>query len=397
MEGFNSDGLFIDMKLNRIFTTPQLTGFNCRVLIQPRWFAIFMIWLGCLLAAMSNMPVGRSAVPKLPPVLNFDHSDHSDHSLPCSENPVHQVSLATTTGLPKLASVRLSSAAAKTPTTKKWVAVCSTTQVADFARQVTGDRWEVISVLAAGQDPHAYEVRSNDFWAVRRSDLCLQNGWNLEGNNWMVKLANAAGKPLVSCIQGVTPLFFADSTKSLKGTNPHGFDPHAWFNPNNAMIYVENIRQAVTQIDPEGEDFYRRRADRYRLQLRELDCWIMQQVNAIPRQRRMLVTHHDAFEYFCEAYGFESYSPLGWSTGELVDVTIRKKQILVEKIKNSGVRAIFIETSVNPRLLQGIASEADVVIGGSLYSDAMGAEGSEAETYLGMMRHNVKIIVQHLK
>ncbi len=368
-----------------------MTGFHRRILIDPRWFPIFLLRSLCFLVALSNLQASGLVVQKSLSVLNFDYP------LPFPVNPADKIGFGLASKINELDSVRFSTAVAKTPTRNKWVAVCSTTQVADFARQVTGDRWEVISVLAAGQDPHAYEVRSNDFLAVRRSDLCLQNGWNLEGNNWMGKLADTAGKPLVSCIEGVTPLHLTDATKSLNGTTPTGFDPHAWFNPKNAMVYVENIRQAVTRIDPAGEDYYRRRADHYRLQLRELDCWIMQRVNAIPRQRRMLVTHHDAFEYFCEAYGFESFSPLGWSTGELIDVTILKKQLLVEKIKNSGVRAIFIETSVNPRLLQGIASEADVVIGGSLYSDAMGSEGSAAETYMGMMRHNVNIIVQHLK
>lgn len=273
---------------------------------------------------------------------------------------------------------------------KRRVALCSTTQIADFTRQVVGDRWEVVCVLAPGEDPHTYEVGNDDLLEAKRADLCIENGWNLEGGGWMRTLANNASKPIATCVEGVKPLEI-DS----HGTRVN--DPHAWFDTNNAFIYLTNIRNAVTQIDPDHADEYKARAALYAIQLRALNHWISEQVNAIPKARRILVTHHDAFGYFSQAYGFQAISPVGWTTGELSGVAIDQRQSIVQQIRELGVKSIFVETSVNRELLDGIAKETGIKIGGQLYSDAMGGAGSAGETYIGMMRENVLTIVQHLK
>ena len=273
---------------------------------------------------------------------------------------------------------------------KKLVVVCSTTQVADFTRQIVGDRWEVICVLAPGEDPHTYEVGNDDLLSVKRADLCIENGWNLEGHAWMSNLAKTAGKPIVTCVEGVEPLKIEADEESVK-------DPHAWFDTKNAMIYVTNIRNAVSRIDPENADEYKARGKLYMIQLRALNHWIAEQVNAIPKARRILVTHHDAFGYFSQAFGFQAISPVGWTTGELTGVAIDQRQNIVTKIRELGVKSIFVETSINRELLDGIAKETGISIGGQLYSDAMGGAGSAGETYIGMMRENVLTIVKHLK
>ena len=120
-------------------------------------------------------------------------------------------------------------------------------------------------------------------------------------------------------------------------------------------------------------------------------------VNDIPQGRRVLITHHDAFGYFCKAYNFKSFSPLGWTTAELAGVTLQRRQQIVAEIRKLNVKSVFIETSLNSETIEGIARDAGVKIGGKLYSDAMGAEGSAGETYLGMMRENVLTIVSSLK
>ena len=168
----------------------------------------------------------------------------------------------------------------------KWTMVCSTTQCADFARQIVGDRWVVHCVLGAGQDPHGYEPRISDSDLVAKADLCVQNGWNLEGHAWMQRLAEAAGKPLVTCVTDVEPLM-------IEGKQPVK-DPHAWFDPANAWKYTKQILDGVIRIDPENEWEYRARALLYRDQLRGLEKWIERQVASIP-EPRVLVTHHDAF------------------------------------------------------------------------------------------------------
>lgn len=273
---------------------------------------------------------------------------------------------------------------------EKPVIVCSTTQIADFTRQIVGDRCEVICVLAPGEDPHTYEVNNNDVANVRKAALCIENGWHLEGNEWMKSLASQAGKPLVTCVEGVKPLMTEEDGESVK-------DPHAWFDLNNAMIYVANIRNAVRKIDPEHADEYNARTKLYLLQLRVLKQWSSQQINTIPKSQRLLVTHHDAFGYFARAYGFRAASPVGWSTGEISGVSIEDRQATIDQIKKLGVKSIFVETSVNQELLDGIARETGVTIGGTLYSDAMGEEGSAGETFVGMYRENILTIVENLK
>lgn len=273
---------------------------------------------------------------------------------------------------------------------KKRVVLCSTTQIADFTRQIVGDRWEVICVLAPGQDPHTYEVGNDDLLSAKRADLCIENGWNLEGGAWMQTLAKNANKPIATCVEGVKPLEIESHKETVN-------DPHAWFDARNAAIYLTNIRNAVSKVDPDHADEYKSRAALYAVQLRALHQWVAQQVNAIPKARRILVTHHDAFGYFSQAYGFQAISPVGWTTGEMAGVTIKQRQEIVKQIRELGVKSIFVESSVNRELLDSIAKETGITIGGELYSDAMGESGSAGETYIGMMRENVLTIVKHLK
>jgi len=269
--------------------------------------------------------------------------------------------------------------------------VCSTTQVADFARQVAGDRARVQGILAPGEDPHTYMPKPADARLVAGADLCLQNGLNLEGKNWMATLARDAGKPVVNCTDGVRLLELDEEGQAVP-------DPHAWFSPRNAAVYVRNILAALSELDPAGEAEYRARSALYLQQLRVLDAWIRQQFNAIPPAGRILVTSHDAFNYFAEEYGFENRAPVGWSTGRDIGggMSPERRKAVIASIRESGVRAIFVETSVNPKLLREIAREAGVIIGGELYSDSMGSRDSAGETYLGMMRENTLTIIQAL-
>ena len=274
----------------------------------------------------------------------------------------------------------------------KYKVVCSTTQIADFTRQIVGDRWQVDCVLSPREDPHLYQTKPGDVRMVESADLCLANGWHLEGGDWMKNLATDAGKPLVLCVDGVEPLMLEEGDKKVH-------DPHAWFTPQNARRYVLNILRGVSQIDPDNEDEYKARTELYLRQLQTLHNWIVKQVNNVPSQQRILVTSHDAFGYFCNQYGFKSAAPAGWSTGQEVGGGIdpKRRQTTIDSIRGFDVKAIFVETSVNKKMIRQIADEAGVEIGGELYSDAMGAVGSAGETYIGMMRENVLKIVHGLK
>ncbi|MCZ7644797.1 MAG: zinc ABC transporter substrate-binding protein [Planctomycetota bacterium] len=271
---------------------------------------------------------------------------------------------------------------------EKKLIVCSTTQVADFTRQVVGDRARVACILAPGADPHLYEPKPGDAKLVQQCDLVIQNGLGLEGKNWMANLAQDAGKPVVAATAGVKPLVLDE----------HGAthdDPHAWFDPVNAAVYVKNILESVSKLDPDHAEEFAARAKLYLQHLRVLDAWIKEQFNAIPKEQRILVTSHDAFNYFCQAYGFRNQAPAGWTTeGE---ITPEQRQKVVASIASFGVKSIFVETSVNPKTIQDIARDAGVKVGGELYSDSMGPAGSAGEEYLGMMRENVLTILHALK
>lgn len=280
----------------------------------------------------------------------------------------------------------------------KPVIVASTTQIADFARQVAGDRLIVKSILAPGADPHTYQPTPDDVQMVLDADLCLENGLHLEGKNWMATLATDAGKPIITTTKGIKPLAISSGGEMVA-------DPHAWFSPKNVAVYVNNIVKGLIQFDPGGKEEYEARATLFLQQLRVLDSWVRQQVNRIPTQRRILVTTHDAFNYFCTEFKFNannnflSIAPVGWSTGAEVGggMTPERRRKVVQSIKESGAPALFVETTINPKQIREIAKETGVKIGGELYSDSMGPEGSAGETYIGMMRENVLLIVNALK
>ena len=270
--------------------------------------------------------------------------------------------------------------------------VCSTTQIADFTRQVVGDDCTTACILGPGADPHTYMPTPGDAKLAMRADLCIQNGLHLEGKNWMDTLARDAGRPIVTATEGVKPLVLED-----RGTKVN--DPHAWFSPRNAAVYVNNITGAVSKLVPAKKRRFESRAKLYLQQLRVLDSWIREQFNPIPPARRILVTSHDAFNYFAGQYGFKNRAPVGWSTGSEVGagMTPERRRLVIESIQKFGVKAVFVETSVNPKLVREIARDAGVKIGGYLYSDSMGEEDSAGETYIGMMRENVLTINAALK
>ena len=302
----------------------------------------------------------------------------------------------TTCGVVLLFAI-LSSTALMANETKS-VVVASTTQIADFARQIVGDRLIVKSILAPGADPHTYQPTPDDVQIVLGADLCLENGLHLEGKNWMATLAGDAGKPIITTTTGIKPLAISSGGEMVA-------DPHAWFTPKNVALYVNNIVKGLNQFDPAGKEEYEARATLFLQQLRVLDSWVRQQINRIPTQQRILVTTHDAFNYFCTEYKFNaannflSIAPVGWSTGAEVGggMTPERRRKVVESIKNSGAKALFVETTINPKQIREIAKETGVKIGGELYSDSMGPEGTAGETYIGMMRENILLIVNALK
>jgi len=281
---------------------------------------------------------------------------------------------------------------------QKPLIVASTTQIADFTKQIVGDRIAVKSILAPGADPHTYQPTPDDVQIVLDSDLCIENGLHLEGKSWMATLTKDAKKPLVTATNGISPLTIDDKGKKIA-------DPHAWFSPKNVAVYVRNITRAVISLVPDRKEAFQARSKLFLQQLRVLDQWVREQVSQIPPDRRILVTTHDAFNYFCNEYRFNkdnnflSIAPVGWSTGAEVGagMTPERRKMVVDSIRKAAAPAIFVETTINPKQIREIAKETGVKIGGELYSDSMGPEDTAGETYIGMMRENVLLIVNALQ
>ena len=274
--------------------------------------------------------------------------------------------------------------------------VAGTTILADLAAQVGGPRVRVHSLLAPGQDPHSYEPVPRDALALARARLVLLNGFGID--LWAERLLQglpAAGPgrrgPVVVRVAESLP---AGSTLPWPG-DPQRTDPHLWMDPVLVMGYVDAIRDALAAVDPAGAAVYRRRAADLKAELAALDAWIARQVAQVPPDRRLLVTTHDAYRYFGRRYGLRVVDTV-WGVSTEEEPAAADLARLMGHLRHYGVPA-FVESTINPKLMEELAAQAGVAVGGQLYADSVGPPDSGAETYVGMMRHNVRVIVAALR
>jgi manganese/zinc/iron transport system substrate-binding protein len=269
--------------------------------------------------------------------------------------------------------------------------VCTTTMIADLARNLVGDLADVRGVMKEGEDPHVYDVRPRDAEMIASGDVILLNGYHLEATLGHIIENNAEGTVVALAERAVA--------KPLSGADGLGApDPHCWMNVEYFRGYAQHARDALMAADPAHADVYRKNAETYLAELDRLHEWVQQQVATVPRERRVMITSHDAFEYLGQAYDIEVHGMIGISTEQAPrPQDIEKLEAL---IRQRGVRALFVETSVSQTLNNLVKKSAEatgVKIGGTLYSDSLGPNGTPEGTYLGMMRHNVQIIVAALK
>ncbi|NOT05808.1 MAG: zinc ABC transporter solute-binding protein [Anaerolineales bacterium] len=264
-------------------------------------------------------------------------------------------------------------------------ALTSTTFLADITRNIAGDRISVDSLLPVGADPHAYQAAPSDVAKIAESNLLILNG--LEYEHFIEPLLENAGgeKLMIEATAGLSPREDAGS-----------IDPHMWLDPNLVVTYVENIRDGLIQIDAGGAEIYTANADAYIAQLKELDQWIVEQVNTIPVERRLLVTNHEAVGYFAERYGFEVVGAVIPSMSTDAGTSAKGLAALIEQVKAAGAPAIFLGEVENPDLANQIASETNVKVVDNLYLESL-TDGAPAATYIDMMKHNVIQIVKALK
>ncbi len=267
--------------------------------------------------------------------------------------------------------------------------VATTTIVGDVVRNIGGEAIALTVLLPPGADPHSYEPVPQDLVALAEADLIFINGAGLEaGLEPFLRDARAwRATPVISVSEGLT----------LRQLEEEGeFDPHVWFDPQNVLVWVENIEKALTAADPANAGGYASNARAYKLALQGLDAWIAEQVAQIPLENRKLVTDHLFLGYFADRYGFEYLGAIfpGFST--LAEPSARELAELEEAILRSGVEAIFVGMTVNPALAERLAADTGVKII-FLYTGSLSEPGGQADTYLKLMEYDVSAIVGALK
>lgn len=265
--------------------------------------------------------------------------------------------------------------------------VTSTTMLADMVSQIGGEHVRAISIVGPGADPHLYRPTPRDARNVVQSDLIVRNGLTLEG--WMDDLMENAGgsRPIITASEGVASL------ESVGGPTP--IDPHFWFDTTRWSQGVDTVSAAIRDaVDEDARPDIDARTAAYKRELADLDAWTQRMIAGIPEARRILVTSHDAFNYFADRYDIRVVGIQGISTEQ--EASQRDLANVIETVRESGVPAVFVESSVNPRMVEQVARETGAQKAGPLYSDSTGPADSDAATYVGMVEANVRMIVEAL-
>ena len=284
----------------------------------------------------------------------------------------------------------------------------------DLVQQVGGDQVSVSTLVGPNGDAHVYQPTPQDIRTLANSKLLVSNGLSFEG--WLERLDTASGFKGVKVVasQGIQPHKMqeeeaehhddaahdhadADHDHEAEAGHHHhgGLDPHAWNNPANVLIYVDNIARGLSQVDPEHASLYADNAARYKAQLQKLDAEYRARFAKLPADRRRAITSHDAFGYLAQAYHLTLIGAQGISTD--AEPSAAEIAGLIRQIRNEKIPALFVENISNPNLIQQIERETDARVGGELYSDALSPAGGEAATYLALLEHNLNTLLAALE
>lgn len=286
-----------------------------------------------------------------------------------------------------------------TPDTNVPLAVVASFSIlGDLVQVIGGPQVQVTTLVGPNGDTHVYQPTPNAVQAISQAHLVVINGLKFEG--WMERLIKASrfSGQIVIASDGVTPRTLSQHTQNAHNDDwfhhQGNADPHAWQDLNNGMIYVQNITAGLIKVDPIHTVLYQQRSKQYLTQLESLHRETLMQLSFIPKERRKLITSHDAFGYFAAAYGLTILAPSGISTE--AEASAADVAALIRQIRTEGVKAIFVENINDPRLMQQIATETGVTLGGMLYSDSLSTPEGHAATYLDMFRHNLRTLFQAL-
>jgi manganese/zinc/iron transport system substrate-binding protein len=283
----------------------------------------------------------------------------------------------------------------ETKTNGKLNVVTTTTMITDLVKNIGGDSINLQGLMGSGVDPHLYKASEGDVSKLVNADIIFYNGLHLEGKlvEVLEKMRNDTKVPIAL---GES----LDNTK-LIGSDyfASNYDPHVWFDIEFFKTFANKVREVLSEQDPENAEYYMKNEKAYLAQLDNLHKDVKGVVDALPRNKRILITAHDAFNYFGEAYTFKVVGLQGLSTA--TEAGVQDVQKLAAYIIDQDVKAIFVESSVPKRTIEALQEAVkskghDVKIGGTLYSDALGDEGTVEGTYIGMYRYNIKTIVSAL-
>ena len=272
-------------------------------------------------------------------------------------------------------------AAAAEPAAAPVLKVVATFSIlADMAREVGGPAVEVSALVGPNADAHVYEPTPADVRRVARADVVVTNGLRFEG--WIDRLIASSGYrgKVVVASAGIVPL-------QLGG----GADPHAWQSLVNGQRYAQNLRDALVAAAPQRSAEINARAASYQARMAALDQDTRSRIAALPESRRRVITSHDAFGYFAAAYGVRFIAPRGWTTGS--EPSAETVARIVRQARDTQASALLVENISDPRMIERIAREANLKVGGELYSDALSAPGTAADTYIHMFEHNVRTLL----
>lgn len=295
--------------------------------------------------------------------------------------------------------ITLTSLASSAAWAEKLKVVASFSIIADFAQNVGADLIELTSLVGPDGDAHAYEPKPADVSKVGAAQVVLVNGMGFEG--FLSRLIEASGSKanVAELTKGIEPLqameehHHHDDDEGDEDDHHHdhgAFDPHAFQSIANARIYVKNIADAFCAADAGNCDSFRANAAAYSEKLNATETEVKDAIASIPEDRRVIITSHDAFGYFQHEYGISFLSPEGFSTD--AEASAADVATLIRQVKEDKASAIFLENITDPRLIEQIARETGLKIGGTLYSDALSGPGGAAATYIDLMRHNVSTI-----
>ncbi|KAA0562643.1 metal ABC transporter solute-binding protein, Zn/Mn family [Rossellomorea aquimaris] len=295
------------------------------------------------------------------------------------------------------AGLILSGCGATTTGTKNDKIVVTTTigQIGDAVKNIGGEHVEVQSLMGPGVDPHLYKAKQSDISKLQEADIIFYSGLHLEGKMLEIFEKMNKEKPTYAIADSIPK----DKLRKDQADNT-ATDPHVWFDIDLWKIALEQVKDGLIEKDPENKEDYIRNTEKYFAELDELKAYATEEMSKIPEEQRVLVTAHDAFNYFGAKYDLQVMGLQGLSTD--AEYGLADVQSLVNTLVDRNIKAVFVESSISEKSINAVIAGAqdkghEVEKGGELFSDAMGKEGTEEGTYIGMYKHNVDTIVEGLK